>query len=120
MLITGPNTIFLGDLITGILVATYGGTMTASLDTWRVTNAEEWFSLAAHGPPNPATDFDLNWWTIEGIPDLGGNAFHYTGEAELTGARVKPPPLDPHQFHAMKRERRKEEESNRPGPKCAG
>ena len=94
--------------------------MTAGLDTWRITNADEWFPLAAHGPPNPSTDFDLNWRTIEGIPDLGGNAFHYSGESDITGIRVKPPPLGPHQFHLAKREEKKKKvtllDPNGPAP----
>ena len=99
-----PCAILLGDLVTGIQVASYGGMVTAGLDTWRLADADEWFSLAAHGPPNPSTDFDLNRRAIEGLPELGGNAFHYTGGADITGIRVKQPPADPHEYHQKKKE----------------
>ena len=105
--LTAPQSILLGDRVAGILVASYGGTMAAGLDTWRVMDADEWFPLAAHGPPNPMTDFDLNWWAIEGLADLGGNAFRYAGEADISGIRVKPPPLGPHQYHDVKKEEKK-------------
>ena len=100
-------TILLGDLVAGILTASYGGHMTAILETWKVTDRNEWKMLAAHPPPDPMTDIDLNWWTIEGLADLGGNAFHYAGEAEITGVRVKPPPLGPFEFHQTKKNEEK-------------
>ena len=81
--------------------------MTAGLDTWRPTDRQEWLMLSATPPPGPKFEIDLNWWTIEGIPDLGGNAFHYPGDMELTGVRVKPPPMDPHAYHAARKEKKK-------------
>ena len=41
------------------------------------------------------------------MPDLGGNAFHYPGDSDLTGVRIKPPPLDPHRFHEERKEAKK-------------
>ena len=48
-LVTSPTAILLGDPATGILAASYGGYMTAVLDTWHPTCAEEW----ALFPPFP-------------------------------------------------------------------
>ena len=92
--------------MTGIFAASYGGHMTAGLDTWRPTNADEWMALAPFDLPNPLLEIDLNWWTLEGLPDLGGSAFYYPGEPDITGFRMKPPPLDPHQYHAEKKKKK--------------
>ena len=97
----------MGDLVTGILVASYGGFMTAVLDTWKKTDRDEWKMLAAHPPPDPMTDIDLNWWTIEGLADLGGNAFHFAGDAEITGVRVNPRRRTPITFMGPRKMRRR-------------
>ena len=41
---------------------------------------------------------------MEGIPDLGGAAFFYEWNAELTAIRIAPPPLGPHSLHRRRRE----------------
>ena len=98
-LITSPEPILLSDPITGILAASYGGYMTAVLDTWRRTNNEEWTLLSPLPFPDVITDGDTNSWTTDALPDLGGNAFYYPGDSILTGVRIAPPPKDPHTFH---------------------
>ena len=106
-LVTTPTAFLLGDLVTGLFAASYGGHMTAGLDTWKPTNSVEWDALAPYDLPNPLLEIDLNWWAIEGLPDLGGSAFHYAGEPEITGFRIAPPPLDPHKFHQERKAKKK-------------
>ena len=89
----------LGDCVTGVIAASYGGFMTAVLDTWRPTSIEEWSLLSPLPYPDVLTDFDTNRWTVDAIPDLGGNAYYYTGDPIITGVRLVAPPKDPHTFH---------------------
>ena len=81
-------------------MASYGGYATAILENWRPCALDEWNSLSILPDPNPWGDFDTHPMTLAGLPALGGSAYFYPGDADLTGVRVKPPPLDQHQYHA--------------------
>ena len=52
-------------------------------DEWKPVGAEEWWALEPAPLPNPREDIDANYWSIESIPVLGGNAFYYEGGARL-------------------------------------
>ena len=99
-----------GDLVTGILTASYGGYQTAILETWKLTTPEEWRLMSPAPPPCPMSDLDFNEATVEGLPVLGGSGFHYEGEARILGVRLAPPPQDPHLFHLDRKKKKEEEE----------
>ena len=102
-MLVGPTAVALGDLVCGNVVASYGGYMTAVLDTWRVVKPDDWIALAPVPLPDPRTEIDTNFWTVDSMPELGGSGFYYTGEARLTCVRLSPPPVDPHVFHRDRR-----------------
>ena len=81
--------------------------MAAGLDTRRPTSRGEWKSLPPYEPPNAMCEIDLNWRTIDGVPDLGGNAYRYSAEADITGIRTAPPPLGPHRYRQDRIEKKK-------------
>ena len=56
---TVPTSLFLGDMVTGVLAAFYGGLMAAVLDTWKLTYMDEWALLAPYEVPLATTDFDI-------------------------------------------------------------
>ena len=131
-LATGPAVVLAGDLVTAVLTASYGGYMTAILETWRLTTQDEWMALGATPLPNPRADIDFNSATVGGLPVLGGSGFYYEGEAWILGVRMGPPPSDPHISHAERKEKKEKEEDdpdsksdqggerNRKGVKTAG
>ena len=96
----------LGECVAGAIAASYGGNMTAVLDTWRVTNADEWHLLCPLPFPDTLAELDTNCWAVDGVPDLGGNAYFYAGESFLTGVRIKPPPQDPHEYRRDRKARK--------------
>ena len=101
-----------GDLVTGVSTATYGGYMTAILESWRLATPDEWRMCCPLPPPCPLTDIDFNQATLEGLPVLGGMGFYYEGEARILGVRMAPPPQDPHLFHLTRKEKKEKEEDD--------
>ena len=99
LLVTAPIALLLGDMVTGIFAATYGGFMTAALESWRPTTRDEWESISPLNFPDHIHDFDFSEITVSGIPSLGGSGFYYPGEARLAGVRLAAPPKDPHTYH---------------------
>ena len=112
-MITGPQAILLGDVVTGTLTASYGGHGTAVLETWKTTTYDEWKLLAPLPPPDTVLDLDTHPLTVEGIPDLGGTGFFYNGPARLTAVRISPPPKDLHIFHRDRAEAAKNGEDQK-------
>ena len=103
LLVAAPVPLLLGDLVTGIFAATYGGFMTAALDCWRPTDRDEWESLSPLPFPDHIHDIDFNEMTVKGLPSLGGAGFYYPGIQRITGARLAAPPQDPHDYHRNQR-----------------
>ena len=104
LLVTQPISLLLGDLVTGVFAATYGGFMTAALDCWRPTTRDEWESLSPLPFPDHVFDIDFNEMTVKGLPSLGGAGFYYPGIPRVTGVRMAVPPSDPHVYYQTKRE----------------
>ena len=104
LLVTGPIALLLGDLVTGVFAATYGGFLTAALDCWRPTTRDEWESLSPLPFPDHVHDLDFNEMTVKGLPSLGGAGFYYPGIPRVTGVRMAVPPSDPHVYYQNKRE----------------
>ena len=102
-----------GDLVTGTVAASYGGYQTAVFETWRRATADEWH-IHVGGPGPTYDDWDWNDWTIEGLPQLGGEWYYYEGPAALTGVRIMAPPKDPRVFF----ENPDEDSENGPDPKA--
>ena len=65
---------------------------------------DEWALLAPYDVPMPSTDFDTNFRTVEGLPDLGGVAFRREGEPRLAAVRLAPPKQGPHISHHRRKE----------------
>ena len=86
-------------MATGTIAASYGGCITAVLETWYPVRYDEWAMGSPFPPPDAMTDLDTNVWIADTLPDLGGAAFFYEGEARMAGVRIKPPPQDPHIYH---------------------
>ena len=111
-LVTAPAAVLAGDLVTGVLTATYGGYMAAILETWRLTTPDEWRMCGPLPPPCPRTEIDINQATVDGLPVLGGMGFYYEGGARILGVRMAPPPQDPHLYHFEKKEKKEKEEDD--------
>ena len=103
-LATAPQSLFLGDMVTGALSASYGGIMAAILDTRKLTTMDEWAALDPYEVPLPTTDFDTYTWTLGALPELGGCAFYCEGNARLAAVRIAPPPTGPHTSHRRRLE----------------
>ena len=104
-MVTEAFSLLCGDLILGLFAASYGGYMTAVLDTWRPIRESD-FRTLPRAALIPGEDIDFNPWTVDPLPRLGGSAFYYPGDADLTGARVKPATNDPHVFYQETREKK--------------
>ena len=87
----------------GLVAASYGGYMTAVFETWKKVSMDDWAVTCPYPPPVDLDDIDFNRWTVDGLPELGGNGFYYKGPARLTSVRTAAPPLDPHLFFLERR-----------------
>ena len=73
-LTVAPDVLMCGDLVTGTVVASYGGYLTAVRETWRrATESER--HLHSGGPAPRFDDWDWNDWTLDGLPRLGGEGY---------------------------------------------
>ena len=111
-LVTQPTALLAGDLVTGVLTATYGGYMAAILESWRLATPDEWRMCSPFPASCPLADIDFNQATLGGLPVLGGMGFYYEKEARISGVRMAPPPKDPHLFHLTRKEQKWKEEDD--------
>ena len=103
----GPTVISLGDPVCGLIAASYGGFMTAVMETWKLVTMGDW-DVSCPYPPNCGLDaVDINRWALGALPELGGNGFYYEGHARLTSVRTAAPPMGPHLFFLARREENK-------------
>ena len=47
------------------------------------------------------------FWPVEGLPDLGENAFYYDGPTRMADVRARPPPMGPREFCEDRKQNRK-------------
>ena len=94
-----------GDIICGILAATYGNFLTATFSTWRKSDLRTW-RKEGNGPSAFTSEIDLDPWSWTVAPTLGGAAFEINkkGNARITGIRVVPPSFDVHAYNTMRSE----------------
>ena len=105
--------ILLGDAITGIVTANYGGSGRACLDGWKLASMTDWQIFA---PDTVITSEDFGHfddWTCDWSLVLGGSSFavHEPGENRINTCRICPPLEDPHVFIRERREKINEEDS---------
>ena len=103
-----------GSVVEGILVATFGDHLTATFGSFVKSSIAEWRQEGA-GPPFVAEDRDLDPWSWSPLPVLGGSGFATRKEnPRITGARLKPPYLEVHEYHQRKEEMKKEKRDTDP------
>ena len=93
-----------GDVVCGILTATYGEFLTATFGTWGKENLHTWRKEGA-GPPAYTYEIDLDPWSWTVAPTLGGAAFAIHKKTEgprITGIRAVPPSFDVHAYNQMR------------------
>ena len=104
LLSTTSVSVLLGDLVTGIATATFGGHLTCQLESWRRCPDEEWTYGSQSRIPD-GSERDLDHWTWSSLPALGGSGFVVNmRNGYVVGARLAPPPLGPRDFHADRQE----------------
>ena len=107
LLVTEPTSIMLGTIICGVLTPTFGTHLTTQFESWMISNADDWQSHGLGGVPKPIF-FDIDPETKDHLPVLGGSAFDISSiRYAISGARLRPPSLDPHHFHRKLADERK-------------
>ena len=103
-----------GDIVCGILAATYGNFLTVTFSTWRKSDLRTW-RKEGNGPSAYTSEIDLDPWSWTVAPTLGGAAFEINkkGNARITGIRVVPPSFDVHAYNTMRSEYIKENSEGR-------
>ena len=96
-----------GDIVCGILAATYGQYQTATFSTWRKESLNTW-RKEGNGPGAFTSEIDLDPWSWTVAPTLGGAAFDVSKNSDkgprITGIRVVPPSFDVHSYNQMRSE----------------
>ena len=108
----------LGDFVTGIVCANYGGSGRDNLHAWGLAGWSEWRYSQPGTMINPG-DVDFREWATDWLPTLDGAAFAVgaPGENRILGARVLPTDGGPHISIRARRGRLRlaGEEANRTG-----
>ena len=100
LLPTTSVSVLLGELVTGIATATFGGHPTCQLESRRPCSADEWRAGGNSRLPS-GKERDLDHWTWGSLPALGCSGFVINmRNGYIVGARLAPPPLEPRYFHA--------------------
>ena len=90
LLSTTSVSVLLGDLVTGIATATFGGHLTCQLESWRRCPDEEWTYGSQSRIPD-GSERDLDHWTWSSLPALGGSGFVVNmRNGYVVGARLAP------------------------------
>ena len=97
--LTDPQSVMLGDIVTGIRVPTFWTHPTDTLDTLRKTDHTEWQMGGIGGAPKPRY-MEIDPGAIDDLPVLGGSAFDLERiRCSIPAVRLRTPNLDPHLFH---------------------
>ena len=108
-LTTENRPLMLGSIICGILTPTYGTHLTTQLESWTISDCDDWRLGGLGGVPKPIF-FDLDPETLDNLPVLGGSGFDLQRlRYALAGVRLRPPTEDPHIFHRELAEKLKRE-----------